>query len=309
MSSHPPDVGPTADRRGSSDASPPLAPFHHRAGYQVSTPRALIGIVVCVLGMQAVALIPLYDILVPHWSSGGTPAPPILGPYTFVVSQQVETVLALALILTAILVICRRRLTTILSVTSRLRWAWLRTCTLAAIVTVAVVGTYALLLPTGVRLQLGTGASTPGPLITAGVLILLAGVTAVVLELLFRGWGLQALGAEQTVWTANFLQAFTFTLCHAPGLTVWGYTDVALSAVAAGWLTITTGGIEAAVALPVAWNGTLTAVTYLTIGSSDPTRAAIANDWRTLAVHLVTVCAYTAAIRLLTYRRRTLSPG
>jgi membrane protease YdiL (CAAX protease family) len=227
----------------------------------------------------------------------------MFGPATAVVSWYAETALALPLLLTAILVITRRRVSTILSVTGRVRWVWLGTCSLAACVALAASGACALLLrPAGYVAAPGSMPTT-GKIITAVALIALAGVYAVTQELIFRGWYLQALGAEQTAWAAIVLQAFGFTISHAPGLTVWGYTDLALYAVVAGWLAITTGGIEAAIALPIAWNGGVVAVTFLTTGDPDPTRGMIAVTWQALVVHVTAIVAYVAVARLVAYYR------
>jgi hypothetical protein len=103
---------------------------------------------------------------------------------------------------------------------------------------------------------------------------------------------------------AIILQAFGFTISHGLGLTVWGYTDLALYAIAAGWLAITTGGLEVAIALPIAWNGGLVAVAFLTIGDPDPTHGMVAVSWQDLTVHLTATVAYAAVTRLGAYHRR-----
>jgi CAAX protease family protein len=273
------------------------------AGAEVSLPRVGVAIGLCVFGSIAIKQIPGHDILAVHWTSDGVPAMPMFGPATGVVSWYAETALALPLLLTAVLVITRTRVNTILSVAGQVRWAWLGACSLAACVALAVGGACALLLrPDGYVVALGSTLTT-GKIITALALIALAGVCAVTQELLFRGWYLQTLGAEQTALAAIMLQAFVSMGVHPPGVTVWGYTDLALYAVVAGWLAISTGGIEAAIALPIAWNAGLVAVAVLTTGNPDPTRGMIPVSWQALVVHLTAIVTYAAVTRLVAHYR------
>jgi uncharacterized protein len=284
--------------------APPGTSFHHLAGDEPSFLRVPVAIVVCVLGVGAISQIPGHDILAVHTTSDGDPALPMFGAVTPVVSWYVETALALPVLLAVILVISRRHLDTIVSVTRRVRWAWLGVCTLAACAALAVGGAGTRLLHPAADTTAVAGMPTTGTILATAALIALAGLHAVTLELLFRGWFLQALGAGQPAWEAILLQAFTFTAVHMPDLTVWGYTDLAVYGVAAGWLAISTGGIEAAIALPIVWNGGLTAVVFLTTGDPDPIRGMIAADWHTLVVHLTAVITYAALTRYLAHHRR-----
>jgi membrane protease YdiL (CAAX protease family) len=282
--------------------APPSTPFHQLAAPGFATPRVFVAILVGVAGVAAVTQIPGQSILAVHWTSHGIPARPLFGPHTPVMSWQAETALALTLLLTVILVLSGSRLRTSLSVTGRVRWAWLGTCTLIAfgvLTVLAVVGYGAQLLRhPGGHVALPESRPTTGTIILAVVLMVLACVYAVALELLFRGWYLQALRAEQTAWMAIFVQAFQCTISHAPRQTVWGYADLALYAVVAGWLTITTGGTEATIAFAIAWNASLIASTFLIAGDLAPSYGGIAANGQNLAIHLTAVLAYAVSTRL-----------
>lgn len=260
-------------RRTIGTPAPPGTPFHHLAGAGFATPRVFTALLAGVVGVIAVTQIPGSPALAVYWSSHGIPAMPLFGPYTPAMSWQAETALAVPLLLTAVLVISGTRLRTSLSVTGRVRWPWLGTCTLIAfiVLTLLAVGGYGaqLLLHPG-NLPALADRPTTGEIILAAALTVLAGVYTVALELLFRGWYLQAFRAEQTAWMAIVTQAFMCTISHVPRQTVWGYADLALYAVLAGWLTISTGGTEATIAFAIAWNASLIASTFLITGHLVP---------------------------------------
>ena len=292
--------------------APPGTPFHHLAGPGFATPRVYAAILVGVAGVTAITQIPGQPVLSVHGTSHGIPAMPIIGPNTPVMSWQAETALALTLLLTVILAISGSRLRTSLSVTGRVRWAWLGSCTLIAmgvLTALAVVG-----YGTQLLLHLGShpvfpDKPTTGETILAGALMVLACVYAVALELLFRGWYLQASRAEQTAWMAIVMQAFMYTTSHVPRQTVWGYADLALYAVVAGWLTISTGGTEATIAFAIAWNASLIADTLLITGHLAPSYGGIAVSGWPLAIHLTAVLAYAAVTQLASRHRRVAAEG
>jgi len=97
------------------------------------------------------------------------------------------------------------------------------------------------------------------------VIVLLVPFQAAAEEYIFRGWLLQAIGSWTfetrggllakvfgTAWPAILLSALPFIAGHA--YTDWGILDIGAFAVAAGWVTVQTGGLEAAIALHVVNN-------------------------------------------------------
>ena len=145
------------------------------------------------------------------------------------------------------------------SVVGRLRWRWLLRCGVVALSLYAVVHSVSLVV------AVAQGSSGPGVLDVPRALVLLVlTFTLVPLqcaaeEYLFRGYLLQAIGS----WLrhpafAILLPVPLFVLGHEYGLL--GMTDVAVFAIAAGWLTWRTGGIEAALALHVVNNVSLFAL-------------------------------------------------
>jgi membrane protease YdiL (CAAX protease family) len=192
---------------------------------------------------------------------------------------------------------------TLASVTGRLRLRLLLTCLGPAAVAVAVVGV-ALQLP-GVDPAPGPDAAFAGwrPFLIA-MLVLLAVVPAQAAaeEFVCRGWLLQGVGAWfRGPWIAIAVQALVFAALHGWG-TPWGFADLLVFGVAMGWLTVRTGGLEAAIALHVANNlmsaGFAAAVGMLTI---DETAADL--PWAMAVIDMAMIGAYTAVVWWLTRRR------
>ena len=168
--------------------------------------------------------------------------------------------------LLASLIVNGRRLGLVSSAAGRLRWRWLLLCAGVAVVVSAVVSALLALLPGG----LGEVSTAPNPLwpVTLVVVLLLVPVQATAEEYVFRGYLMQAVGH----WLrhpafAILLPVPLFVLGHLYDLL--GQIGVGLFAVAAGWLTWRTGGLEAAIALHVVNN--LSAFLISLAAGSDPT--------------------------------------
>jgi membrane protease YdiL (CAAX protease family) len=86
-------------------------------------------------------------------------------------------------------------------------------------------------------------------LLTTLVLVLVVPLQAVAEEYVFRGWLLQAFGSVfRRPWVPILIQAVLFAALH-------GEVGMPLAfGVLAGWLTVRTGGIEAAIGLHIAHN-------------------------------------------------------
>lgn len=174
-----------------------------------------------------------------------------LGPLPNTALDLTYIAIALPLILLAVRWTERRPAGTLSSVTGRLRMRWLARCLLAALLPVALLALTIVLLP-------DDGAASGEPAVWVGwrpfltslaVLAVLVPVQAAAEEYVFRGWLTQAVGAFlRSPWFAVLPQAALFAAAHGWG-TTWGFIDLLLFGVVAGWLTIRTGGLEAAVAL------------------------------------------------------------
>lgn len=140
------------------------------------------------------------------------------------------------------------------SVAARIRWGWLARCFGLALTVYAVVFGFSFLV-----LDPLTGADPISPAFTASsaLLILLALILtplqATAEEYVFRGYLMQTVGGwlKHPAW-AILLPVPLFAIGHDYDL--WGLADVAVFAIAAGWLTWRTGGLEAAIAAHVVNN-------------------------------------------------------
>jgi membrane protease YdiL (CAAX protease family) len=226
-----------------------------------------------------------------------------------------RTDLALAFLLIAVLLplalvaarwIQGRPAGTLSSVTGRLRLRWLMICLPVAFVAIAVFLTGGTLLAGATGEDLGMEAYDLvgwGPfLVSMAVLLLVVPPQAAAEEYLMRGWLLQAVGAWcRSPWLPIVLQAVVFAGLHGWG-TPWGFADLVLFGVVAGWLTVRTGGLEAAIALHVA-NNLLASVAAAAFGELGMEETAADMPWQFVAVDLPVLLAYTAAIMWLARRR------
>lgn len=186
------------------------------------------------------------------------------------------------------------------SVTGRLRLRWLlRTCLpVAAAAIVAFLGAGALLDPE----ELGTFTGW-GPFLTAtAVLIAVVPLQAAAEEYLCRGWLLQAVGS----WLRSpvvpiAVQAVVFAALHGWG-TPWGFADLVAFGLIAGWLTVRTGGLEAAVALHVA-NNLIASVLAAAFGGLYTDETAADMPWQAVALDVPVLIAYAAVILRLARHR------
>jgi membrane protease YdiL (CAAX protease family) len=195
---------------------------------------------------------------------------------------------------------------TLSSVAGRLRWRWLMICLPVAAVAIVVfiTGSTALSVLTGGE---EAGLDDPlagwGPfLISTAVLFVVVPVQAAAEEYVCRGWLLQGVGAWlRSPWLPIVVQATVFAALHGWG-TPWGFADLVVFGVVTGWLTVRTGGLEAAIALHVMNNlvGSLLAAAFdqLTI---DETAADM--PWQAAVVDLPVLIGFAAVILWLARRR------
>ncbi|WP_344202426.1 lysostaphin resistance A-like protein [Aeromicrobium alkaliterrae] len=158
------------------------------------------------------------------------------------------------------------------SVEGRIRWAWWGRCCLISFGTVLMVLSLSPAVPGS-----GVGMTLSVPTLTAwyGFVLSLALVPlqATAVELAFRGYLPQLLALVVPVsWIGIVASALFVTAGHARG--PWGLVEIGVLAVTAGILTQRTGGLEAAVALHVAFT---TSLLLLEAGGAVPTSAASAE--------------------------------
>lgn len=153
------------------------------------------------------------------------------------------------------------------SVAGKLRWNWLLCCVAVAILVQLIAQGIFLLLP-------GTGNGTEAtPMYDGGrtlavlaAALLLVPIQAAAEEYVFRGYLMQSLGG----WLrhpafAILLPIPLFVVGHDYELL--GQIDIAVFALAAGWLSWRTGGLEAALALHIVGNATIFA--FVAFGAAD----------------------------------------
>jgi len=203
----------------------------------------------------------------------GGPDDPMLGSLN---AELAFTLLSVAVFLPFILlaapVFQRRRPGTLSSVAGRLRLRWMAVCAGLAVLTGVV----------GVVFSWAAGVMVDDPVTEGGawvgwssflptllIVVLLVPFQSAAEEYFFRGWLLQAIGSctlqdrtaplarklsvvFRTPWPAICAGGLAFAAGH--GYTGWGVVDIFGFAVIAGWVTVRTGGLEAAIAVHVVNN-------------------------------------------------------
>lgn len=177
------------------------------------------------------------------------------------------------------------------SVAGRLRWRWFARC----------VGIAAIVCSGGFLVSLGAQAVSGQPTMAAPVnpdlalmlilVVLLVPFQAAAEEYVFRGYLMQTIGARlRHPAFAIALPVPLFILGHDYELL--GMIDVGIFALAAGWLSWRTGGLEAAVALHIVNNMLVFALGmwgFIDVNASDTTIAG-------LAISLVMTAAFVFAV-------------
>jgi len=200
----------------------------------------------------------------------------------------------------------RRRPGTLSSVTGRLRRRWLGTCLLASL---AALMLSLVLMALLVGLTSGTAPEDDGDLVRPGDFALSMALILPVLplqtsaeEYLCRGWLLQAVGSlYRGIWPALLVQAVVFTALHGFG-TVWGVIDLMVFALLTGWLTIRTGGLEAALALHFV-NNLVGFTMSAAFGELASEETAADSSWQMALVDTVVLTLFAAAVLGLAARR------
>lgn len=199
----------------------------------------------------------------------------------------------------------RRPAGTISSVEGRLRKRWLALCVLVAVPVVALAMAGMLFLPVGETSGAGddvwVGLYRYLPVL--GMLVVLVPLQSAAEEYVFRGWLLQSVGAFfRSPWIAVLPQAVLFAAAHGWG-TIAGFLDLVVFGGIAGWLTVRTGGLEAATALHALNNLVSFAVGAAFVGGLDSDETAADLPWHLAAIDTTMIVIYAAAVLWLARRR------
>jgi membrane protease YdiL (CAAX protease family) len=295
----------------------PGLPYHRLARY---TPhhrwwRPLLGTLVLLFGsvLAAVFFYVLADVLgriagYPELPDGEVDFGPVLG------TALDLAVIALDLLLVLLVVrwVGRRPAGTLSSVTGRLRWRWLARCLLAAVPAMVLLTVVAFFLPDdrsgseadGVWVGWGTF------LVSLAMLAVLVPLQSAAEEYVFRGWLLQAAGAfARSPWVVVLPQAALFAAAHGWG-TPWGFADLLVFGLVAGWLTIRTGGLEASVALHVVNNLLAFGLSAAVVDGLASDETAADAPWQLVAVDVPVILVYALIVLWLARRHapRNVSP-
>ncbi|MFF0989276.1 CPBP family intramembrane glutamic endopeptidase [Kocuria nitroreducens] len=191
-------------------------------------------------------------------------------------------VLMIPALLAARAIMGPRPLGLLLSVTGRLRWAFLGRCLLVALAIYVVGHAAAALAEYALLGSLTAPQPVEGFWWLIAMIVLVVPLQCAAEELVFRGYLMQTVGRwlRRPVF-AILLPVPLFTFGHL--YDTWGLLAVAVMAVVAGYLTWRTGGLEAAIALHVVNN--VIATLFGALGLSDPD--AEESTWVALAISAV----------------------
>ncbi|MDG4829767.1 CPBP family intramembrane metalloprotease [Solwaraspora sp. WMMD1047] len=237
--------------------------------------------------------------------SSGPADEPDFGP----IGETALLLLVVAAALPVVLVVARswqqRPAGTLTSVEGRVRWRWLTACLL-----IAVPAVWFMLAGFSQLLDL-TGEPTAAPAAWVGwpkfaaslsMLLLLVPLQTAAEEYVFRGWLLQAVGAfVHRPWLAIGPQAVLFATAHGWG-TPWGFLDLLTMGLVCGWLTVRTGGLEAAVALHLV-NNLIAYGGVAALGLLGSAGTAADAPWQLCAVSVLALAGYALAVRWQADRR------
>jgi membrane protease YdiL (CAAX protease family) len=232
-----------------------------RSGWWTPLVTGLVAVafyaVLVVLLMVAFVIVALNDPSVAErFLALGTDTPQFdLTDPLLIVVLLLSIVLMLPAYVLASLIINGRKLGFISSAAGRLRWGWMLLCTAAAVAVGLVLTALSLLLPSESS-EVGTvvpPAENPALWVSFTVLLLLVPLQSAAEEYVFRGYLMQAIGR----WLrhpafAILLPVPLFVLGHL--YDPLGQVSVGVFAIAAGWLTWRTGGLEAAIGIHVVNN-------------------------------------------------------
>jgi membrane protease YdiL (CAAX protease family) len=319
---------PPAYREPRIIPAPAGTPYHRLA----RTPkhawwRPVVGTLLLVaLGFFLTSLIVVTWVVAHQTLAGPIPAPS--GAEIF--PDDTEN-LAITLVMLAILtplvglaawLVQRRPFWSVASVLNRIRWRWLLWCCLPG------VGYIALSYATGLLVDavfpsddaIGTSGGDwigwSAFVVPALVILFLVPFQSAAEEFVFRGWLIQAVGAYgpdnpngrarwlrtvfRSPWPGIVIGGAAFVSAH--GYSGWAMADIFLFAVTVGWLTVRTGGLEAAIALH-ALNNLIAFMLPAATGRGDQWNVQGGAPWTLLAADIPCLAFYAIAILWLARRQ------
>ena len=222
----------------------------------------------------------------------------------------------------------RRRPGTLSSVVGRLRWKWMAACCgLAVLFCIVSFGT-SFIAGMGLDEESGGDEHWVGWgefLLPAVLIVLLVPFQAAAEEYAFRGWMLQAVGSctlenakksvgrtlsvvFRTPWPGMVIGSALFTAGH--GYTSWGILDIFAFGMVAAWVTVRTGGLEAAIALHV-FNNLMAFLISAAVGQLEIVQGSV--PWEVVVADVVPMVLFALATVWLARRMRiqtvTSGPG
>ncbi|GAB2842362.1 hypothetical protein GCM10027074_06030 [Streptomyces deserti] len=226
-----------------------------------------------------------------------------LGPLAETALDLACIAVALPLVLLAVRWAGGRPAGTVSSVTGRLRWGRLGRCLLAAVPPLALLAVVAAFLPGG---ESDVWVGWRPFLVSLAVLVVLVPVQAAAEEYVFRGWLLQAVGGfVRSPWFAVLPQAVLFAAAHGWG-TRWGFADLLVFGLVAGWLTLRTGGLEAAIALHTLNNLLAFGLSAAVVDGLSSDETAADAPWQLALADIAVVLVYAALVLWLARRHPPL---
>ncbi|MFI1363383.1 lysostaphin resistance A-like protein [Streptomyces griseochromogenes] len=286
---------------------PEPLPYHRLARLSVHHRwwRPWVGTLVVAL-VYTIAVTTLYLVFDTWGSRKGYPKGPDgsveFGPVSGTAVDLLLLAVGIPVVLLAVRWIGQRPAGTVSSVTGRLRWRLLALCVLTALPIVALSTVGMLLLPTdGGQESRWAGWTVFGPALA--MLVVLVPLQTAAEEYMFRGWLTQAVGAfARSPWWAILPQAVLFAAAHGWG-TVWGFADLVVFGVTAGWLTWRTGGLEAAIGLHAVNNLLSFGFAAAVVDGLKSDETAADAPWQVVAIDVVSILLYAAAVVWWTRRR------
>ena len=277
----------------------------------------MVGTLVVLLGALIVTTVVVVGSLVVGWLLDrplDADEMPTFGAITDTALLLVAIGAVIPVVLFAVWAIDRRPVGTVSSVVGRLRYGWLGVCLLVALPTVVLtigLSIVALVLTdAGDAAEVGSWAGWGSLAASMAMLIVLVPFQAGAEEYVCRGWLLQAVGGlVRRPWLAIAPQAILFAAAHGWG-TAWGFADLVFFGAVAGWLTIRTGGLEAAIGLHV-MNNVIALGLAAAYGMLDSDQTAADSPWQVVVVDVVLLSLYAWVVLWLARRRRiaTVTPA
>lgn len=222
-------------------------------------------------------------------------------PFLLALTLGVIALMLPAYVLASLLV-NGRRVGLVSSAAGRLRWRWMLLCGAVAVAISLAFTAVSALLPAEALDTAGVVPPGENPMLlaTLAVVLLLIPFQAAAEEYVFRGYLQQAIGR----WLrhpafAILLPVPLFVLGHL--YDPLGQASVAVFAIAAGWLTWRTGGLEAAIALHIVNNLLAFLLALAGLGDVNDSSPGVASFFWSLIV----IAAYTGAVEWM-FRRAKL---